>query len=180
MSGILEFFMVTFPAYAEGQKNLQMDLVVSDQQMIMLFAIFIIAVAAIFIYIARDAILRKKTSYDTKDYESKKDKLYEKYHSDWQDDYEEFGKRSRIKGDEELREMANNSNLPDFYQILGVEKTDSQEAIKKRFRQLVKESHPDRTKDPESEKKMAEINRAYEVLSDEKLRAKYDKYREIS
>lgn len=177
MNSILEFFTVTFiPVFAENKKNLQMDLVVSDQQLIMLFTIFILAIIGIFIYIARDAILRKKTSYDTKDFESKKDKSYEKYHSDWQDDYEEFGKRSHVKGEEYFKEALEDASLPDYYSILGISKAESQDGIKKRFRELVKEMHPDRTKDPESEKKMAQINRAYEVLSDSKLREKYDKY----
>jgi len=174
---LVDFVLLLFLAFGEEKKNLQMDFIVSDQQLVIFFSVFILAVVGIFVYIARDAILRKKTSYDSKDYESKKDKTYEKYHSDWQDDYEEFGKRSYIKGEEEFRDDQNDGEIPDYYSILGVSNTDSQETIKKRFRKLVKELHPDKTKEPEAEKKMAQINRAYEVLSDSELRKKYDQYR---
>ena len=47
--------------------------------------------------------------------------------------------------------------------------------IKNRYRELAKQYHPDKNKDS-SEEKMAEINKAYEVLSDEKLRDEYDKF----
>ena len=52
-----------------------MDLEVSDEERIILFAGFAIAVIAIFLFLARDSILRKKTSYDKKDLDSKKDGL---------------------------------------------------------------------------------------------------------
>ena len=63
------------------------ELVVSDEEKIILFAGFSIAVIGIFLFLARDVILRKKTSYDKKEHESKKDRTYEKYHSNWGEDY---------------------------------------------------------------------------------------------
>ena len=70
-----------------AEKKLQMELIVTDEQRIILFASFAIAVIGLFVYLARDIILRKKTSYDSTEFDSKNDKTYEKYHSDWSDDY---------------------------------------------------------------------------------------------
>ena len=63
----------------------------------------------------------------------------------------------------------------DYYQILGVSKTASQDEIKKAFRKLALKHHPDKTKgDKASEVKFKEINEANEVLSDPEKRKKYD------
>ena len=61
-------------------------------------------------------------------------------------------------------------------EILGVPKNATQDEIKKQYRFLAKEHHPDKTTDKDSEKKMAEINEAYEVLSDQNRKELYDKY----
>ena len=90
------------------------ELKVSDEEKIILFTGFSIAVIAIFLFLARDVILRKKTTYDKKDHESKKDRTYEKYHSDWGDDYEEIGKRGNSKEENEFRESVANNNLPNY------------------------------------------------------------------
>lgn len=67
--------------------------------------------------------------------------------------------------------------MKDYYEILGVPRNATQEEIKKAYRKLVRQYHPDLNKnDPEAEKKFKEINEAYEVLSDPEKRAKYDKY----
>lgn len=63
----------------------------------------------------------------------------------------------------------------DYYKILGVEKTASQEEIKKAYRKLALKYHPDKTKgDKTAEEKFKEINEANEVLSDSAKRKKYD------
>lgn len=155
-------------------KNLN-ELVISDNDLIIIFSSFIASVIAIFLYLARHQILRKKLEYDMKDYESKKNKDYEKYHSDWTED-EFVGKKSFNKYDEEFRKLKQTSRFPDYYKILGIPKDSTQNEIKNQFRRLAKEWHPDKNPDPKTKEKMAEINKAYEVLSDKELRSNYDKY----
>ena len=161
-------------SYAQTSES-NRELKVSDDEKIILFAGFSIAVIAIFLFLARDIILRRKTKYEKQDHESKKDRTYEKYHSDWGDDYEEVGKRGNSKQDKEYRENVSNNDLPNYYEILGVERDASPEEIKKNFRELAKKTHPDKTKE-DSEEEMMKINKAYEVLSDEISKEKYDKY----
>ena len=63
----------------------------------------------------------------------------------------------------------------DYYETLGVPRTASDEEIKKSFRKLAREYHPDVAKDKKkAEEKFKEINEAYEVLSDPAKRKKYD------
>ena len=148
---------------------------ISDDEKIMLFAGFSIAVIAIFLFLARDIILRKKTTYDKQEHDSKKDRTYEKYHSDWGDDYEEVGKRGNTKQEKEFRDELANEELPDYYEMLGVKSDATDEEIKKSFRELAKKTHPDKTKE-NSEQEMIRINKAYEVLSDKESKEKYDRY----
>src|SRR3712207_65975 len=54
----------------------------------------------------------------------------------------------------------------DLYDVLGVARTASPEDIKKAFRRLAMQYHPDRNKEPGAEEKFKEVNQAYEVLSD--------------
>jgi hypothetical protein len=161
----------------EGNQN--RELVVTDDEKIILFSGFIIAILAVFLFLARDIILRKKTSYDKEDLESKKENTNEKYHSDWGDDYEELGKRRNTKDDKEFREALNNEELPNYYEVIGVSKDATPEEIKKKYRELAKKTHPDKTKE-NSEEEMAKLNKAYEVLSDKELREKYDQYFKVS
>ncbi|QLH04784.1 molecular chaperone DnaJ [Nitrosopumilus oxyclinae] len=161
-------------AHAQNS-NLDMELEVSDDEKIILFSGFSIAVIGLFLFLSRDIILRRKTSYDKGDLESKKDKTFEKYHSDWGDDYEELGQRRNTKDDKEFREALNDNELPNYYEVIGVAKDATPEEIKKKFRELAKKTHPDKTKE-NSEDEMAELNKAYEVLSDKERREKYDKY----
>ena len=63
-----------------------------------------------------------------------------------------------------------------LYETLGIAKGASNDEIKKAYRKLAKEYHPDINKSPEAEEKFKEINAAYEILSDEKKREQYDKY----
>jgi len=167
-------FSVIQVSYAQTDGSDRM-LQVSDEEKIMLFVGATIAVIGIFLFLARDIVLRRKTSYDKKEHESKKDRTYEKYHSDWGDDYEEVGKRGNSEEEKVFRENITNDNLPNYYKILGVEANATQEQIKKNFRELAKKTHPDKTKE-DSEEEMIKINKAYEVLSDETSKEKYDKY----
>ena len=65
----------------------------------------------------------------------------------------------------------------DYYATLGVPRTASDQDIKKSFRKLARELHPDVAKDKKTaEEKFKEINEAYEVLSDPDKRKKYDQY----
>ena len=66
----------------------------------------------------------------------------------------------------------------DYYDVLGLEKTCSIDEIKKAYRKLALKWHPDKNKENEEEatKKFREIAEAYDVLSDEKKRADYDKF----
>ncbi|MBK9427084.1 MAG: DnaJ domain-containing protein [Gammaproteobacteria bacterium] len=62
----------------------------------------------------------------------------------------------------------------DYYQILGVARDASAEAIKKAFRKLARKYHPDVSKEPDAEARMKEVNEAYAVLADTEKRAAYD------
>lgn len=64
----------------------------------------------------------------------------------------------------------------DYYKTLGVSKTATQAEIKKAFRKLAREYHPDVNKAPDAEAKFKEINEANEVLSDPDKRQKYDQF----
>ena len=65
----------------------------------------------------------------------------------------------------------------DYYEVLGVSKTATQEEIKKAYRKLAIENHPDRNPgDKAAEERFKEATEAYEVLSDETKRKNYDNY----
>ncbi|EAJ2878907.1 J domain-containing protein [Campylobacter coli] len=63
-----------------------------------------------------------------------------------------------------------------LYETLGVSKNASADEIKKAYRRLARQYHPDINKEKGAEEKFKEINAAYEILSDEKKRAQYDQY----
>lgn len=64
----------------------------------------------------------------------------------------------------------------DYYEVLGVDKTTSQDDIKKAYRKLAMQYHPDRNKSPDAEEKFKEISEAYGVLSDQNKRQQYDQF----
>ena len=64
----------------------------------------------------------------------------------------------------------------DYYSILGLSKTASAEDIKKAYRKLALEYHPDRNKSKDAESKFKELTKAYEVLSDPQKKQTYDQF----
>lgn len=65
----------------------------------------------------------------------------------------------------------------DYYEVLGVTRDAGEDQIKKAFRRLARELHPDvNSSDPQAEEKFKEAAEAYEVLSDADRRATYDRY----
>lgn len=66
----------------------------------------------------------------------------------------------------------------DFYETLNVQRDASKEDIKRAYRKLARQYHPDVNKEPGAEETFKEISRAYEVLSDDDLRARFDRFGE--
>lgn len=64
----------------------------------------------------------------------------------------------------------------DFYEVLGVSKSASKEEIRKAYRKLSKQYHPDLNKEQGAEEKFKEVTEAFETLSDESKRANYDRF----
>ncbi len=64
----------------------------------------------------------------------------------------------------------------DYYEVLGLQRTASQPEIKRAFRKLAQEYHPDRNKAEHAEERFKEVAEAYQILSDDKKRQLYDRY----
>lgn len=69
-----------------------------------------------------------------------------------------------------------NENKRDYYEVLGVAKTATNDEIKRAFRKLAMKYHPDRNKEPGAEQKFKEINEAYQVLTDPQKKQMYDQF----
>ena len=149
---------------------------VSESDLYFTFSVAVIIIIGIFIFLARGSIFRRKSDYEKQEFESQKDRDYEKYHSDWSTE-EVFGDKTKNEREsrKEFSELFKEKSLPNYYEILGVSVESNKDEIKSMYRKLAKEWHPDRRKE-DSEQRMAEINEAYETLSDEKLRKEYDKF----
>ena len=68
--------------------------------------------------------------------------------------------------------------MPDYYDILGVSRDADKEEIKRAYRRLARKYHPDVNKEQGAEERFKEINRAYEILSEPEMKARYDRFGE--
>jgi molecular chaperone DnaJ len=68
--------------------------------------------------------------------------------------------------------------MADYYALLGVSRDADADTLKRAYRRLARQYHPDVNKDPGAEDRFKEIGRAYEVLSDPQTRARYDQFGE--
>jgi curved DNA-binding protein len=64
----------------------------------------------------------------------------------------------------------------DFYQVLGVSRTATQDEIQRAYRKLARAHHPDVNRDPGAEDRFKDISEAYNVLSDPQTRRRYDAF----
>ncbi|XP_057701798.1 dnaJ homolog subfamily C member 16-like isoform X2 [Corythoichthys intestinalis] len=67
----------------------------------------------------------------------------------------------------------------DPYKVLGVSRSASQAEVKKAYKILAKEWHPDKNKDPEAENMFIKVSKSYEILSNEERRANFDRYGQV-
>src|SRR5258708_40350767 len=72
--------------------------------------------------------------------------------------------------------MARSSTKRDYYEILSVSRSATDDDIKKAYRRLALQYHPDRNSAPEATERFKEATEAYQVLSDAEKRSQYDRY----
>lgn len=68
------------------------------------------------------------------------------------------------------------TNKRDYYEVLGVSRSATDDELKKAYRRLAKQYHPDANKEQGAEARFIEVNEAYEVLTDTQKRAAYDRF----
>ena len=68
--------------------------------------------------------------------------------------------------------------MADYYDLLGVSRDADADTLKRAYRRLARQYHPDINKEPGAEERFKEIGRAYEVLADPEKRARYDQFGE--
>jgi molecular chaperone DnaJ len=72
--------------------------------------------------------------------------------------------------------VSNSGNQRDYYEVLGVSRGASKEDIKRAYRKLALQYHPDRNKAPDAAEKFRQVSEAYAVLSDDEKRAQYNQF----
>jgi molecular chaperone DnaJ len=72
--------------------------------------------------------------------------------------------------------MVDHAMQRDFYEVLGVARSATPEDIKKAYRRLARQYHPDHNREADAEDKIKEVNAAYEILGDPDKRARYDRF----
>src|SRR4029077_479789 len=84
------------------------------------------------------------------------------------------GRASRRVAACRIGRLADMASLPDLYAVLGVGRDASDDDIKRAYRRLARELHPDVNADPEAERRFKEVTAAYQTLSDPARRRQYD------
>jgi len=92
----LSIFPLTFVFGQDNKPQSNDTLSLTKDEQIILYTTAVFIVIGIFLYLARDIIRKKKTDYDQSDFASQKDRDYDKYHSDWLEDFEEFRSKDAI------------------------------------------------------------------------------------
>jgi curved DNA-binding protein len=70
--------------------------------------------------------------------------------------------------------MSKAMEFKDYYPVLGVPRTASEDEIRRAYRKLARKYHPDVSKESDAQERMREVNEAYEVLGDKEKRQAYD------